>query len=118
MGTGTGILCINVADMHPEADMKGIDISLVQPTFVPPNCRFEINEYNLECLDDDKFNLIHQRELLGAVPDWSEFYQECFNALAPGGWIDIMETDVKMYYSAAKDGQAFDDFTSKDHPLK
>jgi ubiquinone/menaquinone biosynthesis C-methylase UbiE len=27
LGTGTGIWCIDFADEHPEADVKGIDLS-------------------------------------------------------------------------------------------
>jgi len=90
----------------------------MQPIFVPPNCRFEVDDYNLEFLDDDKFDLIHERELLGTVPDWTESYQKCFNALAPGGWLDIMEADVTTYYSAAKDGQSFDTLVPKEYPVK
>ena len=60
--------------MNPEADAKGVDISPVQPTFVPQNCRFEIGDYGLEFLADDKLDFIRQRELLGTVPDLLEFY--------------------------------------------
>ena len=88
LGTGTGIWCIDFADEHPESDVKGIDISPIQPSFVPPNCRFEVDDFNLEFLDDNKFDLIHQRDLIGCIPDGPVFYEKCFNALAPGGWLE------------------------------
>jgi hypothetical protein len=87
-GTGTGIWVIDFADAHPESDVKGIGISPIQPNFVPPNCRFEVDDFNLEFYDDDKFDLIHQRELNGCIKDPPLFYQKCFAALLPGGWLD------------------------------
>lgn len=40
--TGTGIWAIDFADEHPECEVIGIDLSPVQPSWVPPNCRFEV----------------------------------------------------------------------------
>jgi len=117
LGTGTGIWAIDFADEHSEANVKGIDLSPIQPSFVPPNCRFEVDDFNLEFLDENKFELIHQRELLGCVPDWPAFYRKCFNALTPGGWIDIVEPDSNGYYSAANDGKVMDDVAGKENPL-
>lgn len=117
LGTGTGIWCIDFADSHPEADVKGIDLSPIQPSFVPPNCRFEVDDFNLEFLDENKFELIHARDLIGCIPDGPTFYRKCFNALAPGGWLDVTEFECTSYLSAAKDDQLFDDLVSKEHPL-
>jgi hypothetical protein len=76
-----------------------------------------VDDFNLEFLDNNKFELIHQRELLGCVPDWPAFYRKCFNALTPGGWIDISEPDTNGYYSAANDDKLMDEVAGKDHPL-
>lgn len=99
LGTGTGIWCIDFADEHPESDVKGIDISPIQPSFVPPNCRFEVDDFNLEFLDDNKFDLIHQRDLIGCIPDGPVFYEKCFNALAPGGWLDGSQFPSSFLFS-------------------
>lgn len=34
VGTGTGIWAIEMADMHPEAEIVGIDLSPIQPKWV------------------------------------------------------------------------------------
>jgi 2-polyprenyl-3-methyl-5-hydroxy-6-metoxy-1,4-benzoquinol methylase len=41
---GTGIWAIDVADENPEYIVKGIDLAPIQPTWVPPNVRFELDD--------------------------------------------------------------------------
>lgn len=94
IGTGTGIWVIDVADQHPEAYVKGIDLSPIQPSWTPPNVRFEVDDYNRDWLDTDKYDLIHARELLGTVPDWVELYRKAYIALKPGGWFDQAEPSL------------------------
>lgn len=71
----------DVAEKHGEADVKGIDVAPIQPAWVPPNARYELQDFNVEWGDhgdENKYDLIHERELLGSVTDWSEFYGKCF----------------------------------------
>jgi hypothetical protein len=44
LGTGTGIWVIEVAEQHPEAIVHGWDLSPIQPTWVPPNARFLVDD--------------------------------------------------------------------------
>lgn len=44
VGTGTGILAMDMADAYPSAQITGTDISPIQPTWVPPNCIFQIED--------------------------------------------------------------------------
>jgi len=68
----------DVAEKHPEADVKGIDVAPIQPNWVPPNARFELDDFNQDWSDENKYDLIHQRELLGSVSDLPKFYERCF----------------------------------------
>jgi hypothetical protein len=72
-----------VAEKHQEAVVKGIDVSPIQPNWVHPNVRFEIDDFNLDWDDNNKYDLIHARELLGSVPHWPEFYAKCFRFVDP-----------------------------------
>lgn len=74
LGTGTGIWVVQVADQYPEAVVEGIDLSPIQPTWIPPNARFEVEDYNTDWVGGEKYDLIHARELLGTVPDWRQMY--------------------------------------------
>lgn len=62
--------------MHPSASVKGIDLSPIQPAWVPPNLKFEVDDYNKEWLSSSKYDLVHSREILGTVPDWVAFYKK------------------------------------------
>jgi hypothetical protein len=66
----------DVADMMPSAIVKGIDLSPIQPSWIPPNVRFEVDDYNKEWEHTNRFDLIHSREILGTIPDWVEFYKK------------------------------------------
>lgn len=44
VGTGTGIWAIDFGDMYPSAEVIGVDLSPIQPSWVPPNVRFEVCE--------------------------------------------------------------------------
>lgn len=68
----------DVAEKHPEADVKGIDVAAIQPSWVPPNARFELDDFNTSWVDENKYDLVHQRELLGSVTDWTKFYERAF----------------------------------------
>ncbi|KAF4903860.1 Secondary metabolism regulator LAE1, partial [Colletotrichum viniferum] len=98
IGTGTGIWAIDVADELPAALVYGTDISAVQPEFVPPNCRFEIDDVQLDWLwGPNHFDVIHARCLYGGIDDWQHMYDQAFTHLKPGGWFESMEFDIEAY---------------------
>lgn len=84
-----------MADEYPSARVTGVDLSPIQPSFVPPNCTFEIDDITLPwTYDSHRFDFIHVRELFGSIPDWDEFFQQCLRALKPGGYIEVVEHSV------------------------
>ncbi|KAH8430865.1 class I SAM-dependent methyltransferase [Aspergillus melleus] len=95
VGTGTGNWAIEFADMHPSARVIGTDLSPIQPSFVPPNLQFEVDD----CCDPwlfrkDYFDYVHIRGLYGCVADWGAFYKEAYNHIKPGGYIEQLEQSV------------------------
>ena len=48
LGCGTGIWSMDFADAHPSADVLGVDLSPIQPAWVPPNCRFIVDDCTIE----------------------------------------------------------------------
>ncbi|KAJ0141083.1 Uncharacterized protein HZ326_16049 [Fusarium oxysporum f. sp. albedinis] len=97
VGTGTGIWAIDFADEYPEAEVIGSDLSPIQPSWVPPNVKFEIDDATLRWTwDNNTFDFIHIRYLFGAIKDWSSLFKEAYRCCAPDGWIQSAEADVHI----------------------
>ncbi|KAL4803137.1 S-adenosyl-L-methionine-dependent methyltransferase [Aspergillus unguis] len=95
VGTGTGIWAMDAADEYPSARVTGVDLSPIQPSLVPPNCIFEIDDVTLPwTYPANTFDFIHIREMFGCIPDWDEFFRNCWNCLKPGGYIEVVEHSV------------------------
>ncbi|CEL06136.1 Putative SAM dependent methyltransferase [Aspergillus calidoustus] len=106
VGTGTGIWAIDFADEYPSAEVIGTDLSPIQPSFVPPNLRFEIDDATETWVYSQEFDLVHVRSLYGAIADWPAFYREALKTLRPGGWIDQLEMSIQF---RSDDGTVTDD---------
>ncbi|KAJ3525455.1 hypothetical protein NM208_g11632 [Fusarium decemcellulare] len=98
VGTGTGIWAMDFGDEFPEAEVIGTDISPIQPSWVPPNVKFEIEDFTLDwTFPENSFDFVHMRFLYGSVPDWYQLYERAFRATKPGGWIESHEGDPMGY---------------------
>ncbi|KXH38642.1 hypothetical protein CNYM01_08729 [Colletotrichum nymphaeae SA-01] len=98
VGTGTGIWAIDFGDEHPEAEVLGIDLSPAQPELqvgVPPNVRFEIDDLEETWTYSRPFDYIHSRMITSCVKDWKAYFQQSFDHLNPGGYLEIHEIDVE-----------------------
>ncbi|KAF2030400.1 S-adenosyl-L-methionine-dependent methyltransferase [Setomelanomma holmii] len=97
VGTGTGIWAIDFADRYPSAEVLGTDLSPTQPSMVPPNLSFEVDDCTEPWLfRKEQFDFIHVRGLFGSVADWATFYREAYNHLQPGGWYEQLEASVVL----------------------
>ncbi|OAL71962.1 UMTA protein [Trichophyton violaceum] len=107
LGTGTGIWAIDFADEYPSAEVIGTDLSPIQPAFVPPNLRFEIDDASEDwTFPEDHFDLIHIRSLYGAISDWPKLYSQALKHLKPGAWFDQIEMSIEF---RSDDGTVTDD---------
>ncbi|KAJ4298850.1 hypothetical protein N0V90_004093 [Kalmusia sp. IMI 367209] len=79
VGTGTGIWAIDMGDKYPSAEILGNDISPIQPTLVPPNVKFEVDDLEEEWVYSTKFDYIHVR------------------FVKPGGWVEFQDFDTRFY---------------------
>lgn len=107
VGTGTGIWAIDFADEYPGCQVLGTDLSPIQPYWVPPNCKFEIDDAELTWTwPADTFDFVHARYLVGAIGDWPRLFRQAYSALKPGGWIETWEPDAAF---RSDDGSVPDD---------
>ncbi|RDW59923.1 hypothetical protein BP6252_13010 [Coleophoma cylindrospora] len=97
IGTGTGIWAIDFADQYPSAEVIGVDLSPIQPAFVPPNCKFEVDDVSENWTwKPESFDYIHIRAMYGSIADWPKLYKQAYDHLAPGGFIEHMEVDCEI----------------------
>jgi SAM-dependent methyltransferase len=90
-GTGTGAWAIDFADEHPDAEIIGVDLSPIQPLFVPPNCQFEVDDLEKEWTWTKPFDYIFSRMMVGSFADWNAYVQQAYDHLEPGGWIEMVD---------------------------
>ncbi|KAH7137874.1 S-adenosyl-L-methionine-dependent methyltransferase [Dactylonectria macrodidyma] len=108
LGTGTGIWAIDFGDEHPEAEIVGVDLSPSQPSFVPLNVQFLIDDIDEEWNYSQPFDYIHSRLMNFSVQNWSDYLRKIFRYLAPGGYVELQEIDVIM---KSDDGTLTEDHT-------
>ncbi|KAJ4176425.1 hypothetical protein NW759_017535 [Fusarium solani] len=89
LGTGTGIWAMDFADEYPSADVRGTDLSPIQPKWTPPNCSFEVDDFEADWLYRRPFDFVHGRELEGCLSDDKKLFQQAFKHLSPGGYIEL-----------------------------
>ncbi|KAK6592270.1 methyltransferase [Botrytis cinerea] len=86
VGTGTGLWAIECADEFASAEVTGTDLSPIQPGWVPPNCKFMIDDAENEWLfsNNRQFDLIHWRVLASSISDWPKFFSQAYTHVRPG----------------------------------
>ncbi|KAL5604868.1 hypothetical protein BROUX41_001801 [Berkeleyomyces rouxiae] len=97
LGTGTGQWAIDMADRYPSALLRGIDLSPIQPNWVPPNVCFMVDDMEGAWMYSQPFDLIHARHAALAVRNWPRVLRNSFMNLKPGGWIELQELDYIPY---------------------
>ncbi|KAK3385900.1 S-adenosyl-L-methionine-dependent methyltransferase [Podospora didyma] len=97
IGTGTGLWAIDFADQYPDVEVIGTDLSPIQPTWVPPNLRFEIEDMTLNwTYRPNDFDFVHMRYLFGSVENWTALLRQAYRACKPGGWVESFEASTVM----------------------
>ncbi|KAL1876834.1 hypothetical protein VTK73DRAFT_9136 [Phialemonium thermophilum] len=107
IGTGTGIWAICMGDEFPNAEVLGNDLSAVQPEWVPPNVKFEIDDVESPWSHQAPFDFIFCRYMAACILDWPKLVNSIYENLSPGGWAEFQDFDLQYY---SEDGSL-----TKDH---
>jgi SAM-dependent methyltransferase len=99
LGTGTGKWAIEMADDHPQAIVQGTDLSPIQDEWVPPNCKFYVDDYESEWTypPSEHFDYIHGRALCGSIGNFPYLFSQVLQNLKPGGWFEMQEYHCQVY---------------------
>ncbi|RKU45314.1 hypothetical protein DL546_007218 [Coniochaeta pulveracea] len=96
LGTGSGIWAIEYADAHPDAMVIGVDLSPVQPEFVPVNCQFEIDDLEKDWMWSKPFDFIFSRMMDGSFVDHGAIVQKAYDHLEPGGYFEAQDMGLPL----------------------
>ncbi|KAG5747959.1 hypothetical protein H9Q70_009367 [Fusarium xylarioides] len=96
---------ICVGEEYPDVEIIGNDLSAIQPTWVPPNVKFEIDDVEQPWIHDN-FDYIFSRYMSTSILDWPKLVENVLEHLHPGGWAEFQDFDL-LYYS--EDGSITDD---------
>ncbi|KAH7123394.1 methyltransferase domain-containing protein [Dactylonectria estremocensis] len=91
VGTGTGIWAIDVADEHPQAEVIGIDISPIQPSWVPPNLTFQVDDLEKTWEFGGNYDLVFIRSMIGSFKSWPSIFGQAFLSLGSGGFVEVQD---------------------------
>jgi hypothetical protein len=58
---------------------------------VPPNLSFQIDDSEETWTFANKFDYIHSRMMVGSILNWPRLIQQCYDNLAPGGWVEFQD---------------------------
>ncbi|KXG51842.1 uncharacterized protein PGRI_092350 [Penicillium griseofulvum] len=93
IGTGRGNWAIDVADMFPEATVRGVDLFPPPGDWLPPNCIMEVDDVLQHWTWRQPFDLIHMRQLIGAFTpeEWDALFSQCYNMSPDSSMVQFTE---------------------------
>ncbi|KAK2037322.1 methyltransferase domain-containing protein [Colletotrichum somersetense] len=94
IGTGTGIWAIEAGELLPNSEIIGNDLSANQPSWVPPNVKFMIDDVESPWVNAQKFDFIFCRYMVGAIADWPNLMNSIYENTNPGGWVEFQDYDL------------------------
>ncbi|KAK6222051.1 umta methyltransferase family protein [Colletotrichum tabaci] len=97
IGTGTGIWAVEMGDIFENAEVFGIDLSAIQPEWVPPNVRFEIDDVESPWVVQEKYDYIMCRYMAASIADWPRLIKNIYDHLNPGGWAEFQDMSTEYY---------------------
>ncbi|KKA24215.1 hypothetical protein T310_1754 [Rasamsonia emersonii CBS 393.64] len=97
LGTGTGIWAIDFAEQFPSAEVTGVDLSPIQPSMVPPNVKFLVDDIEADWVYNQPFDFVHARFLAASMKNYKRLIQQAYNNTVPGGWVEFHDWDAVLY---------------------
>lgn len=63
--------------MYPSASIIGVDLSPIQPAWVPPNLKFIVDDFSDEwAYPQNYFDLIHMRHIIPHIQDLPALFKQ------------------------------------------
>jgi len=100
-----------VGDLYPRANVLGVDLSPIQPEWVPPNVKFMVDDVESQWLRPlNHFDYIHARHTVMAIKDWPKLMSQALEYV-PFVMIPL-HTDLRKVTSNQAAGSNYKKFTT------
>lgn len=109
LGTGFGEWAIEAGERFPSARVTGVDLSPIQPVWIPANVDFLVDDVEDEWVHADDFDLVRLGFLGCVIKDREKLVRNIYRNLKPGGWTEWADPCPRARHV---DGAPADD-----HPL-
>ncbi|CAO3592229.1 unnamed protein product [Absidia cylindrospora] len=101
IGCGPGSWTMEIAGEYPKSTIVGVDMTSVFPRDIKPtNCQF----YQCDALQglpfqDATFDYVFMRFMSQGieVEQWDPLLKDIIRVLKPGGWVEVVEVDLKLH---------------------
>jgi len=78
----TNYSCI-VGDLFPSAEVTGLDLSPIQPVWVPPNVKFLVDDVEDTWLNGDNIDFVHMRNMIPILSSPVALLKQVFEYVLP-----------------------------------
>ncbi|KAK0757271.1 hypothetical protein N5P37_009990 [Trichoderma harzianum] len=97
LGTGTGLWAIEMGDRYPGAEVLGLDLSPIQPTWVPANVTFLVDDVEADWLNGDNWDFVHLRNMIPVMKSPVGLLKQAYDHMKPGGWVELQDVDGDVH---------------------
>ncbi|KAI0126729.1 methyltransferase domain-containing protein [Xylariales sp. AK1849] len=119
LGTGTGIWAIEAGDLYPSAVVTGLDLSPIQPVWVPPNVKFLVDDVEDTWLNGNDIDFVHLRNMIPILKSPVKLLKDAYeyvvvfsytriettelirllptSNMKPGGWVELQDVDGAVH---------------------
>ncbi|KAF2202449.1 hypothetical protein GQ43DRAFT_430741 [Delitschia confertaspora ATCC 74209] len=86
-----------MGNAYREAEIIGNDPSPLQPSWVPANVKFEVDDCESQWTYNKPFNFIFCRYMVASVADWARLFGQAYENITPGGFVEFQGFDLRLY---------------------
>lgn len=104
-----------MGDLYPSSNILGVDLSPIQPEWVPPNVKFMVDDVESPWLKPlNHYDYVHARHTVMAIRNWPQLMGRVFEYVPlfpPFRNFGGKEADMYAVISNQEDGSSFKKFT-------
>lgn len=76
--------------MFPSAEVTGLDLSPIQPVWVPPNVKFLVDDVEDTWLNGDHIDFVHLRNMIPILKSPAKLLKEVYEYVISPHWLTVV----------------------------